>query len=219
VYIHTTTLLAADATPEIVGVMIQSGIPPDHPGRTFPLPYLIIIWHTYYHEIKADKGHQQRIRRVASKLWYVNQPFMVSLPSIPLPQLLHDLTMFPPNFPATVQSPTYSHYSGFTHTPTTSPIATSYFPPSPYPPQPFQQQSFQQQPFQFQQQPYIPHTHSNLVPSSMSSYDEDHAGSSNPAKRAIEEQDRKGSLDEGGSSKKKRISLSCAQCTSLPSGV
>jgi len=49
----------------------------------------------------------------------------------------------------------------------------------------------------------------------MSSYDEDHAGSSNPAKRAIEEQDRKGSMDEGGGSKKKRISLSCAQCTSL----
>jgi len=48
----------------------------------------------------------------------------------------------------------------------------------------------------------------------MSSYDEDHAGSSNPAKRAIEEQDRKGSIDEGGGSKKKRISLSCAQCTS-----
>jgi hypothetical protein len=145
----------------------------------------------------------------------VSQPLVSPSTTIllPLPLLHEPIVMFPPNFP-TVQSPTYSHYSSFTHTPTTSPIATSYFSPSAYPPQPFQQQPFQQQPFQFQQQPYIPHTHSNLVPPSMSSYDEDHAGSSNPAKRAIEEQDRKGSMDEGGGSKKKRISLSCAQCTS-----
>ena len=43
-----------DATPEIVGVTIQSGIPPDHTGRTLPLPYLIIIWLLHYHETKAD---------------------------------------------------------------------------------------------------------------------------------------------------------------------
>ena len=40
-------------------------------------------------------------------------------------------------------------------------------------------------------------------------------GSGIPAKRAIEEQDRKVSMDDGqGSGKKKRVSLSCAQCES-----
>jgi hypothetical protein len=41
-----------------------------------------------------------------------------------------------------------------------------------------------------------------------------------PAKRAIEEQDRKVSMDDGnGSGKKKRISLSCAQCKSYSSTI
>jgi hypothetical protein len=62
-YILLAALADPDATPEIVGVIVQSGIPPDHTGRTFPLPYLIIIWHTYYHETKVDQGYQQRIRQ------------------------------------------------------------------------------------------------------------------------------------------------------------
>jgi hypothetical protein len=62
-YSLLAALVDPGATPEIVGVMIQSGISPDHTGRTLPLPYLIIIWHTYYHEIKVNKGYQQRIRQ------------------------------------------------------------------------------------------------------------------------------------------------------------
>lgn len=128
-------------------------------------------------------------------------------------------------FPPPIQSPTYSHYS--VYTPTTSP--TTYFPPAQQSPiaYPFQQSfplPLQPQPQQVHHSPYahIPHTHSNLATLPiMSGYEDDGgsnhggpSGSGNPAKRAIEEQERKGSLDDGGSSKKKRISLSCAQCKS-----
>lgn len=141
--------------------------------------------------------------------------------------------MFPP---PPLQSPTYSHYSAFT--PTTSPIATSYFPPqSPsstypvqyqtlpqqsYPPQP--QQSYPSQPinhFPLQHTSpftHLPHTPSNLATlpvMSGSSVDGTPGPSGLPAKRAIDEQDRKSSIDDGnGSGKKKRVSLSCAQCES-----
>lgn len=127
------------------------------------------------------------------------------------------ITMFNAN-----QSPNYSPYS--VYTPSTSP--TTYFPqhqqvsPLPYP----FQQSF---PLPQVQSPYahIPHTHSNLaILPSMSGYDDadgssNHGGpSGNTAKRAMDDQDRKVSMDDGSSSKKKRISLSCAQCTYTSSG-